>query len=103
MLDVPIVAPHPDDAELGMGEAIMKFLTDGHTVGVLDLTDGEPTVHGTHDIRCCEAAEASKTPGLSWRENLGLPKRRLAVTLDARAQLAAAFRRTRPQWILAPY
>src|SRR5689334_15891559 len=40
MLDVLVVAPHPDDAELGMAGAIMKFKDDGWRVGILDLTNG---------------------------------------------------------------
>ena len=29
MLDILVVSPHPDDAELGMGGAIMKFKAEG--------------------------------------------------------------------------
>ena len=43
MLDILVVSPHPDDAELGMAGAILKFKDEGRAVGVLDLTDGEPT------------------------------------------------------------
>lgn len=103
MLDVLIVSPHPDDAELGMGGAIGKFLSEGLAVGVLDLTDGEPTPHGSPEIRRRETAEATKILGLTWRENLDLPNRTLEPTLAARAALATVFRRTRPRWIFAPY
>ncbi|MFZ1936765.1 MAG: bacillithiol biosynthesis deacetylase BshB1 [Thermoguttaceae bacterium] len=103
MLDCLVVAPHPDDAELGMGGAIVKFLAEGLAVGVLDLTDGEPTPHGSPQIRRRETAEATKILGLPWRENLGLPNRTLEPTLAARAALAAVFRRVRPRWIFAPY
>ncbi len=103
MLDVLVIAPHPDDAELGMGGAILKFLAEGLRVGVLDLTDGEPTPHGSMEIRRRETAAASDALGLEWRENLGLPNRQLEATLDARHQLAALFRRTRPRWLFAPY
>ena len=41
-LDALVIAPHPDDAELGMGGAILKMLAAGKKVGVLDLTNGEP-------------------------------------------------------------
>ena len=33
MLDVLVVAPHPDDAELGAAGAIMQFKADGLRVG----------------------------------------------------------------------
>ncbi len=60
MLDVLIIAPHPDDAELGMGGAIFRFLAAGKKVGILDLTNGEPTPHGSPEIRARETAAATK-------------------------------------------
>ena len=102
-LDVLVVAPHPDDAELGMGGTIVRMLGDGLTVGVLDLTDGEPTPRGSVEIRGRESAAATAVLGLSWREQLGLPNRRLRATLKARAALATVIRRERPRWIFAPY
>lgn len=103
MLDALIIAPHPDDAELGMGGAIVKMITAGLQVGVLDLTSGEPTPYGSLEIRAKETAAASKVMGLTWRENLGLPNRSLEATLGNRAKLAEVFRRTRPRWLFAPY
>ena len=63
MLDILVIAPHPDDAELGMGGAILKFRSEGLAVGVLDLTDGEPTPHGSPEIRRQETAAATAGPG----------------------------------------
>jgi bacillithiol biosynthesis deacetylase BshB1 len=102
-LDVLVIAPHPDDAELGMAGAILKFKAEGRRVGILDLTSGEPTPHGSPEIRARETAAATKILGVDWRENLGLPNRRLEATLDARAKLANVFRRVRPAWLFAPY
>ena len=102
-LDILVIAPHPDDAELGMGGAILKFKTEGLRVGVLDLTDGEPTPHGSPEIRARETAAATQILGLDWRENLGLANRQLEATLAARHQLAGALRRTKPRWLFAPY
>ena len=103
MLDILVIAPHPDDAELGMAGAIMKFLAEGRSVGVLDLTAGEPTPHGSLEIRARETAAASKIMGLEWRENLGLPNRSLEPTLEARAKLAGVIRREKPRWLFAPH
>lgn len=103
MLDVLVVSPHPDDAELGMGGAIMKFREEGCAVGILDLTNGEPTPFGTPERRAQETAAATEVLGIDWRENLGLPNRTLEDTMEARAKLAGVFRRTRPKWIFAPY
>lgn len=103
LLDMLVIAPHPDDAELGMGGAIAKMIDLGWSVGVLDLTSGEPTPHGTLEIRAAETQAATEVLRLKWRENLGLRNRFLEATLDARAQLANVFRRVRPRWLFAPY
>jgi len=102
-LDILVIAPHPDDAELGMGGAIVNFKSEACRVGVLDLTNGEPTPHGSPEIRARETEEASAILGLDWRENLGLPNRRLEASLEARHQLAAVIRRVRPRWLFAPF
>lgn len=103
MLDALVIAPHPDDAELGMGGTIALLLARGLRVGILDLTDGEPTPRGTPEIRARETAAATAVLGVGWRENLGLPNRRLRATLSARAALAGVIRRTRPRWLFAPH
>lgn len=102
-LDVLVIAPHPDDAELGMGGGILKLLAEGKRVGVLDLTNGEPTPHGSPEIRAAETETATAVLGLTWRANLGLKNRSLEPTLDARHQLAGVIRQTQPRWLFAPY
>lgn len=103
MLDVLIIAPHPDDAELGVAGTILKLQAEGKRVGVLDLTSGEPTPHGSLEIRAKETAKATEILGLEWRENLGLTNRALEATLENRAKLAGLIRRTKPRWLFAPY
>ena len=58
-MDMLVVAPHPDDAELGMGGTIAKMIDLGWQVGILDLTTGEPTPHGSLEIRQVETAAAA--------------------------------------------
>jgi bacillithiol biosynthesis deacetylase BshB1 len=103
MLDVLVIAPHPDDAEIGMGGSIVRMLDQGLRVGVLDLTSGEPTPYGDLATRARETQRASEVLGLPWRENSGLTNRELPATLSARARLAEVFRRERPRWLFAPY
>ena len=102
-LDALVIAPHPDDAELGMGGGILKMLAEGLKVGVLDLTSGEPTPHGSLEIRAAETQAATDVLKLSWRGNLGLTNRSLEPTLAARKELASVIRLTRPRWLFAPY
>ncbi len=102
-LDYLIIAPHPDDAELGVGGTIALLLSQGRRVGVLDLTDGEPTPNGSPEIRKKETAAATAVLGLTWRDNLGLINRNLQPDLASRALLASVLRTTRPRYVFAPY
>ncbi len=102
-LDYLVIAPHPDDAELGCGGTILALKAEGASVGVLDLTDGEPTPHGSPETRARETREATEILGLDWRGNLGLPNRSLVADLDARRRLAGALRQLRPRALFAPY
>ena len=102
-LDILVVSPHPDDAEISVGGTILRCRAEGLRVGVLDLTNGEPTPHGSPEIRARESAAATAILELDWRENLGLPNRSLEATLAARKALASVFRQTRPRVILSPY
>ena len=103
MLDALVVAPHPDDAELGMGGTIVRLIGSGWRVGILDLTTGEPTPLGSLEMRARETAEANALLGNPWRKNLGLPNRDLEATLAHRRVVAEVFRATRPRLLFAPY
>jgi bacillithiol biosynthesis deacetylase BshB1 len=102
-LDYLIVAPHPDDAELAAGGAILLLKSQGARVGVLDLTNGEPTPLGSPEIRARETEAATAVLGLDWRGNLDLPNRSLMNDLDSRRRLAVVLRQLRPRNLLAPY
>jgi|SRR6266851_7018178 len=102
-LDYLVIASHPDDAELGVGGTILLLKEHGARVGVLDLTDGEPTPHGSPAIRLQETRAATVVLGLDWRGNLGLTNRKLVADLEARTKLAGIFRQLRPRTVFAPY
>ena len=103
MLDALVVAPHPDDAELGAGGTIVRLAQQGWKVGILDLTSGEPTPLGSLERRAAETAAANSALGNPWRKNLGLPNRSLEPSLASRRALAAVFRQAKPRLIFAPY
>jgi bacillithiol biosynthesis deacetylase BshB1 len=102
-LDALVIAPHPDDAELGMGGTIVRLVNQGWSVGILDLTSGEPTPLGSLEIRAEETRQANAALGNPWRENLGLTNRSLEPTLANRRALASVFRRVQPRLVFAPY
>lgn len=71
-LDLLVMTVHPDDAELGAGGVIAKYVDEGKKVGIVDLTRGELGTRGTAETRAHEAAKAAAILGVSVRENLGL-------------------------------
>src|SRR5207248_5566125 len=74
-LDVIAVGPHPDDLEILCGGTLAKLVAQGYRVGMIDLTNGEPTPRGTPEIRAAEAEAARKELGVPYRLNLALPNR----------------------------
>jgi bacillithiol biosynthesis deacetylase BshB1 len=102
-LDLLVVAPHPDDAEIGTAGALLWARARGWKTGVIELTSGEPTPHGSLPLRAAETQAPTEVLGLNWRGNLDLPNRSLEHTLESRRALAGVFRQLRPRIILAPY
>lgn len=69
-LDILAFGAHPDDVELGCAGTILKEISLGKKVGVVDLTRGELGTRGSAEIRDQEAEASGKILGLSVRENL---------------------------------
>ncbi|MCH8276384.1 MAG: PIG-L family deacetylase, partial [Bacteroidetes bacterium] len=74
-LDIVFTAPHPDDLEIGMGGAIALLVKQGYRVGMIHMTNGEPTPRGTPEIRARERDAAAKVLGATVCETLDLPNR----------------------------
>ena len=102
MAEVVCVGAHPDDVEIGMGGTVAALAASGTDVLIVDLTDGEPTPHGTHERRLAEAAEAAAVLGCR-RLTLELPNRLLFDTEAARTALAEVLRQERPDVLFVPY
>ena len=100
-LDIVFTAPHPDDLEIGMGGAIAKMVKLGHKVGMVHMTNGEPTPRGTVETRMAEMEAAAKVLGVQVCEMLDLPNRVLMDGPEARYALATALRRYRPKILVA--
>jgi N-acetylglucosamine malate deacetylase 1 len=100
-LDVIAVGAHPDDAEIACGGTLARLVQQGYRVGIIDLTDGEPTPRspGPH-VRLAEAQHAAAVLGVQRRVTLDLPNRRLFDTFESRVALAKEFRRCRPKVVI---
>lgn len=100
-LDVIAVGAHPDDVEIACGGTLVQMVRQGLRVGIVDLTDGEPTpLSPGPEARLQEAADAARVLGVHMRETLNLPNRRLFDDFEARVELAKVFRRYRPRMVL---
>ncbi len=104
MANILVVGPHPDDQELGMGGTIIRLIEQGHDVQLLDMTNGEPTPHGSPAQREKEWTAAAKVLGLKRpRKLLGLKNREVQHTLEARHAVAAVIRQHQAQIVFLPY
>lgn len=100
-LDVIAVGAHPDDIEIACGGTLAKLARQGYRVGIIDLTNGEPTPNCDDPaIRLAEADAAAAALGITMRKVLSLPNRRLFDSFEARVLLASEFRRYRPKIVI---
>lgn len=105
MLDVLVFSPHPDDAELGCGGAIVKAVKNDLAVGIIDMTAGEKGTYGTKKIRIQEAQAAQKILGFHSRENLHLPDSSISYNISKKTvySVATKIREYQPTVIITPY
>jgi N-acetylglucosamine malate deacetylase 1 len=100
-LDVIAVGAHPDDVEIACGGTLAKLVKQGYRVGIIDLTDGEPTPRSpSPEVRLAEARAAAEKLGVQMRVTLDLPNRRLFDSFEARVALAKEFRKYRPRVVI---
>ncbi len=97
-MNVLVVGAHPDDQELGMGGTIARLASQGHTVLLLDLTNGEPTPYGSVATRAAEAAAAAEILGVR-RHTLDLPNRSVVASVEARRAVATVMRTFQAQMV----
>jgi len=102
-LDALAVGAHPDDAELGCGGTIIKLISKGYRVGILDMSRGEMGTRGSAEIRATEAAAAAKVMGLAVRDNLDLPDGHIWLTEEARIRMVRKIRMYKPRAIFTHY
>jgi bacillithiol biosynthesis deacetylase BshB1 len=102
MASILVFGPHPDDAELGMGGTILKLARQGHKVHLVDMTNGEPTPHGSVETRAKEAAAAAEVLGVG-RTQAGLKNREVVHDIASRHKIAAIIRQHRADWLFVPY
>jgi bacillithiol biosynthesis deacetylase BshB1 len=102
-LDALAIGAHPDDVEFACGGTLIKLVSLGYRVGVLDMTRGESGTRGTPEIRESEAKEAARMLGLIMRDNLELPDARIWLNEESRTRLVRKLRQYRPRIVFTHY
>lgn len=107
MPNIIVFGPHPDDQEIGMGGTIARLADLGHSVLLVDVTDGCPTPVGDRPTRLAEAEEARRI--LSPDHNpvrrvlLDLKNREVTHTVANRHLLAGQIRAHQAHIVFAPH
>ena len=96
--DVLGFAAHPDDLEVAMGGTAAKLAAKGLRMLFVDLSDGEPTRHGTRGLRHDQAIDAARILGVD-RRTLSFQDRLIADTPAARFAVARLIRVHRPRYV----
>ncbi|GGJ87366.1 PIG-L family deacetylase [Deinococcus aquiradiocola] len=102
-LDWLVLAPHPDDAEIGVGGTLLRLAHAGRATGILELTQGEGGTQGDPATREAECRAAAAILQLTWRGQLGLPDGGLMDTPQQARALATALRWVRPRVLVVPH
>ncbi len=101
MVDILLLAAHPDDVDFGMGATYLK-LCEKHAVAQVILTHGEAGTHGTPVEREAEANEAAAFAG-STVEFLDFKDNHVEATVENAKKIAAVIRKYQPRIVMAPY
>lgn len=103
-LDLLAVGAHPDDVEISCGGTLALAVTQGISVGILDLTRGELSTNGTPEERAREAEAAATVLGMNGRWNAALPDGAVSAADEAQtAEVVAWIRRLRPTVLLTHF
>ena len=99
-LDILGIFVHPDDAELCCAGTLIKHISLGKNVGIVDLTSGQLGSRGTPNIRLAEAEKAAEIMGLSVRENLGMQDGFFQNDPEHQKKIIHAIRKFRPDIVV---
>lgn len=100
-LDILAFGAHPDDVELSCAGTILKNISEGKKVGIIDLTKGELGTRGTAAIREKESKAATKILGVEFRENLNMADGFFVNDKKHQLKIIQKIRQYKPDVVLA--
>ena len=100
-IDILAIGVHPDDIELTCSGTLLRHISMGKTVGLLDLTRGELGSRGTPELREKEAIKSAQMMGAAFRWNLGMADGFFSYSSDNIKKIIQAIRACQPTIVLA--
>jgi len=99
-VEILAIGAHPDDVELGCAGSISLSISQGKTVAIIDLTQGELGTRGTAEMRREEALSAAAVLGVGQRINMQFRDGFFQNDEAHQLALISKIRSFRPQLIL---
>ena len=99
-VEILAIGAHPDDVELGCAGSISLSISQGKTVAIIDLTQGELGTRGTAEMRKEEALNAAALLGVDQRINMQFRDGFFQNDEAHQLALISKIRSFRPQLIL---
>lgn len=98
-IDILAFGAHPDDVELGCSATLLKCISQGKKVVVVDLTQGELGTRGTQETRAIEANNASEILGITERINLKFPDGFFENSKNNQLEIIKQIRKFQPELV----
>ncbi|MEY3322235.1 MAG: hypothetical protein RLZZ417_1818 [Bacteroidota bacterium] len=99
-IDILAFGVHPDDVELGCSGTLLKHISMGYNVGLIDLTRGELGTRGTAEIRTREANNAAERLRAKFRINMDMADGFFQDHYENQLKLIEVIRRFKPSIVL---
>ena len=99
-IDILAIGAHPDDVELGCGGSIALSISQGKSVAIIDLTQGELGTRGSAETRKEEAQKAAAILGVAKRFNMGFSDGFFQNDEAHQIKLISQIRALQPQLVL---
>ncbi|MBK9735001.1 MAG: bacillithiol biosynthesis deacetylase BshB1 [Saprospiraceae bacterium] len=100
-VDILAIGVHPDDIELSASGTIISHISQGYSVGLCDLTQGELGTRGSASLRLAEAEKSKQILGAKFRVNLGMRDGFFEYSEENIYKLVAVIRQHQPSIVLS--
>lgn len=100
-VDILAIGVHPDDVELSCSGTLLREMSQGKSVAILDLTAGELGTRGSAEIRLEESEQAGKILGITDRRYINIADGFFDLSKENKLKIVQAIRHYQPEIVLA--